>query len=300
VSKTNVLSRSYQSDGPFFWLLPLAVVSLGVFVLPIIQIVGMSFTEATFRDPSDAFTLASYGKLFSNPDFVSMLVVTLAFVVPSVILQVILGFAIAMFIDSAGDRRLPGTMIVRTAVLAAWALPGVVAGVVWKMMFSELDNGLVMTLVRFVSPEAQPRFLSSSVPALVSCVVANVWRGTAYSMILIYAGLKTFPKELYEAAVIDRANLWQRLFKITIPVLSPLLLICVLLITVQTFNTFDLLRALTGGGPGRSTEVIVLNIYRTIFTEFDLGRGSATAMVLLAINILMTWVYFRFLTNKEE
>ncbi len=298
------MRRSLSSDSfsanPAPWLLPLSLVCILVFVFPILQIVRLSFSESTLLKTSSGFSLASYSGLFRSPDFLSMLATTLIFVGASVVLQVTLGFAIAMFIDSGADRGIKGTMIVRTAVLAAWALPGVVTGVVWKMMFSEMDSGPLTALAKLIDPAFRPQFLSSPAPALVASIVANVWRGTAYSMILIYAGLKTFPRELYEAAIIDRANAVQRLFKVTIPVLAPLLLICVLLVTVQTFNTFDLLRALTGGGPGKSTEVIALGIYRTIFNEFDLGRGSATAMILLAINVGMTWVYFRYLAGTED
>lgn len=293
------IPRSIQ-DTAVPWLVPLALVCMLVFVFPIIQIVRLSFTVSTLTQPSSGFTLASYASLVSSPDFFSMLGTTMLFVGASVIFQVGLGFSIAMFIDSGVERKMFGTMIVRTAVLAAWALPGVVAGVVWKMVFSEMDSGPLSALVHLVDPGFRPNYLSSPGPALVASTVANIWRGTAYSMILIYAGLKTFPKELKEAAIIDRTNAVQRLFLITLPVLAPLLLICVLLVTVQTFNTFDLLRALTGGGPGKSTEVIALSIYRTIFVEFDLGRGSATAMVLLGINVVMTWVYFKYLARVED
>ncbi len=294
------LSRNSFTVNPTPWLLPLALVCLLVFVYPIFQIVRLSFTESTLIETSNAFSLKSYASLFRSPDFVSMLAITLIFVGASVVFQVGLGFAVAMFIDSGSERGIKGTMIVRTAVLAAWALPGVVTGVVWKMMFSEMDSGPLTALVRLLDPGFRPQFLSSPAPALVASIVANIWRGTAYSMILIYAGLKTFPKELHEAAIIDRANAFQRLVKVTIPVLAPLLLICVLLVTVQTFNTFDLLRAMTGGGPGKSTEVIALGIYRTIFNDFELGKGAATAMILLAINVAMTWVYFRYIAGTEE
>lgn len=282
------------------WLLPLALVCVGVFVVPVFQILQLSFTDSTLVKEGHEFTLKAYATLLTSPDFGSILVTTLVFVAASVLLQVFLGLGIALYLDHGNQRGYRGMLIVRTAVLAAWAIPGVVIGVVWKMMFSELDSGLMTTLAHFVNPDARLQFLSSPIGALVSSIVANVWRGTAYSMILLYAGLMTFPNDLNEASQIDGAGTFRRLFQIKLPVLAPLFLICVLLVTVQTFNTFDMLMALTGGGPGRATEVIALNIYKTIFTEFDLGRGAASAMLLLVINVVMTWVYFRFLKGGEE
>ncbi len=289
------VSRSLHEGTLLLWLLPLAIVCISVFVIPVIQIVRWSFSDSTLMKEGHELSLRAYIALLSSNDFMSILRTTLIFVVASVLLQVALGFVIALFLDYGNRRGLRGTIIVRTAVLVSWAIPGVVAGVIWKMMFSEMDSGLITSLAHFIVPTSRPRFLSSPAAALASSVVANVWRGTAYSMILLYAGLMTFPNDLNEASQIDGANAFQRLFQIKIPVLAPLFLICILLVTVQTFNTFDMLMALTGGGPGRGTEVLALYIYKTIFTELNLGRGSAAAMLLLLINVAMTWVYFRFL-----
>jgi len=292
--------RVREDRGLALWLLPLALLCIAVFVIPVFQILRLSFSASTLMKAGKGLSLETYSRLFSSPDFLSIMLTTLIFVVASVALQVALGFAIALYLDHGRSQGYRGMLLVRTAVLAAWAIPGVVIGVVWKMLFSELDSGLVMSLVRLVAPGARPQFLSSPVPALVSSIVANVWRGTAYSMILLYAGLMTFPRELDEAAHLDGAGALRLLFRIKLPILAPLFLICILLVTVQTFNTFDMLMALTGGGPGRSTEVLALNIYKTIFTEFDLSRGGAAAMVLLLVNLGITWVYFRFLKGRAE
>lgn len=294
------LSHINNEKNLMVWMLPLTVLCIGVFVIPIFQIIRLSFTESTLIQTAEGFSLNSYVSLFTNRDFLSIMGVTLIFVCFSVLLQVVIGFAIALYLDYGAKHGYRGmTIIVRMAVLAAWAIPGVVIGVMWKMLFSEMDSGLIMAISRLVVPAARPRFLSSPVGAMISSIVANVWRGTAYSMIMLYAGLMTFPRELDEAAEIDGAHAGKRLFMIKLPVLAPLFMICILLVTIQTFNTFDMLMALTGGGPGRSTEVMALHIYHTIFTEFDLGRGSAAAVFLLLINVGITWIYFRFLKDKE-
>jgi multiple sugar transport system permease protein len=143
-------------------------------------------------------------------------------------------------------------------------------------------------------------FLSDPEIALASVTIANIWRGTAFSMILVYAGLQTIPGDVLEAAKIDGATAFQRVTLVTLPLLAPILFIDLVIVSIETFNTFDMVLALTGGGPGRSTEVIALSIYDQIFAQFDLGQGAATAMLLLVVSVIITIVYIRILQREEE
>jgi multiple sugar transport system permease protein len=280
---------------PIPWLLPLALVLIFVFLYPIFEIVRLSFTDASLVEKDYSYTLESYISLFTSPGFVKMLWVTGIFVFFSVAFQVVFGFMIALMVDQGAKRNLAGTVVTRTAVLSAWAIPGVIIGIIWSLLYAETQSGILNYFLSFVGVDHPVAFLSDPVNALISVIVANVWRGTAFSMIFIYAGLQTFPNDVLEAARIDGASAFQRLFKVVIPILKPIILVNLIVITVQTFNTFDMVMALTGGGPGRSTEVIALSIYTQIFHQFNLGQGAATAVVLLMINIAMTIVYFRFL-----
>lgn len=286
-------------NSPVPWLLPLGLVLSLVFLYPILEIVRLSFTNANLVEAEYQYTLQSYISLFTLPGFGKMLWITALFVGFSVFFQMALGFIIALLIDQGTKRKVAGTIVTRTAVLTAWAIPGVVIGVIWRMLYSETDAGILTYLFSLSGFDQAIPFLSDPNVALTSVTIANIWRGTAFSMILIYAGLQTFPNDVLEAAQMDGANAWQRLFKVIIPVLSPILMINLIIITVQTFNTFDMVMALTGGGPGKSTEVIALSIYNSIFHTFELGRGAATAVVLLAINIIMTMVYFRFIEKGQ-
>jgi multiple sugar transport system permease protein len=282
-------------DGPIPWLLPLMAILLFVFVYPIVEIVRISFTDANLVESEYSYTLDSYIGVFSSPGFIEMLLVTGVFVFGSVLFQIVLGFLIALLVDQGTKRRLVGTVVTRTAVLSAWAIPGVVIGMIWKLLYSETESGVLNYALTFVGVTDPVAFLSEPSAALISVTVANIWRGTAFSMIFIYAALQTLPNDVIEAAKIDGATAWQRLVKVIVPILKPIILINLIVITVQTFNTFDMVMALTSGGPGRSTEVIALAIYNSIFHTFDLGHGAATAVVLLAINIFMTIVYFRYI-----
>jgi multiple sugar transport system permease protein len=284
-------------NSPVPWLLPLAIILLLVFVYPILEVVRLSFTNANLLEKEYEYTVDSYITLFQSPGFGEMIVVTVVFVAASVIFQLVLGFIIALLVDQGIKRKLPGTIITRTSVLCAWAIPGVVIGIIWKMLYNESDAGIINYIFNWFGSGNIP-FLSDPIYALASVTIANVWRGTAFSMIILYAGIQTLPNDVLEAAKIDGAGAWQRLFKVVIPILAPIIMINLILITVYGFNTFDMVMSLTGGGPGRSTEVIALNIHSSIFRLFDLGKGAATAVVLLSINIVMTLVYFRFMEKK--
>lgn len=285
-------------DSPLPWLLPLAAILAVTFLYPVFEIARLSFTNASLVGNGYSYTLDSYLSLFGSPRFVSMLRVTGIFVVASVVFQMLLGFLIALMIDQGTKRGLSGTVVTRTAVLSAWAIPGVIIGIIWSILYEQSAAGILNYLFSFVGFGAIP-FLSDPEFALVSVIVANIWRGTAFSMILIYAGLQTLPQDVLEAARVDGANAFQRLFRVVLPILAPMLFITLIIVTIETFNTFDMVLALTGGGPGRSTEVIALSIYNQIFQQFDLGVGAATAMLLLTINVVMTVVYIVFLERDE-
>jgi multiple sugar transport system permease protein len=224
--------------------------------------------------------------------------VTFTFVAASVLLQLILGLLVAMALHRGVKRGLPGVAAVRVIVLASWIVPGVAGGIVWQLMFNEASYGFLNGILRAAAlpPVA---WLSDPDLAIWSAVLANVWRGTAFSMILLYAGLVVIPASLYEAAEVDGANALQQFWYITLPQLRPILLINTILISIFTLNTFDLILPLTGGGPGRATEVLALYAYNTVFRNFDLSNGAVLAVLLLAISIAFTLFYVRLLPEEK-
>lgn len=288
--------RAGQS--PVLWLLPLFAVLCVFYLIPLADVIKTSFTDATMTNPGGhGFTLSSYVKVFQDEAFWDVMFVTFFFVGFSVIFQFLLGFLIALVVDAAEARMLKGTVLTRTISLVSWAIPGVAIGIIWKIMYAESGSGILNYLLSLLGI-SQVAFLSNPKIALLSTSIANVWRGTAQSMILLYAGVKTVDRQLLEAASIDGASVWKRLIHITIPGMKPVIMINLLLNIINTFNTFDMIMPLTGGGPGRSTEVLVLSVYRNIFQQLDLGRGCAVAVILLAINVIFSIFYF--ILNRGE
>lgn len=284
---------------PILWLLPLTVILLAIFVFPIFEIARLSFTNANLVGSDYEYTFSSYASLLTSPYFFNMLTVTAIFVFVSVAFQMIFGFLIALAVDQGARRGMTASIVTRTAVLSAWAIPGVLIGVIWSILYQQSAGGILNYILSLVGLGPVP-FLSDPEIALASVTIANIWRGTAFSMILVYAGLQTIPGDVIEAAKIDGANAFQRMTRITLPLIAPILFINLVIVSIETFNTFDMVLALTGGGPGRSTEVIALSIYNQIFAQFNLGQGAATAVLLLVISVIMTIVYIRLLQREEE
>jgi multiple sugar transport system permease protein len=290
--------RRRLSERPLIWLLPLALLLFVSYVYPAIDVVRYSFTNATLLNPEFDYTAASYQAVTGNPDLPGILWVTFIFVVASVILQLTLGLLVAMALHRGVKRHLPGVSAVRIIILSAWIVPGVAAGIVWQLMFNEASYGFLNAVLRGVGV-APVAWLSDPSMAVWSAVIANVWRGTAFSMILLYAGLLVIPSSLYEAASVDGATAIKQFWYITLPQLRPILLINTILISIFTLNTFDLILPLTGGGPGRATEVLALYAYNTVFRNFDLSNGAVLAVILLLISLVFTLFYVRLLPKEE-
>jgi len=296
------LERGWEAvlDHPLVWLAP-TLVLLAVFQLyPMLEALRMSLTDASLLEPgADYVGLANYLDLLTDPEFWGMLRVTAIYAFASVVFHVLLGLVLAVAIDYGVRRGLYGNVSTRVAVLLAWVVPGIIIGLVWKVMLVESSFGAVNHFLGLVDVGPVP-FRSNPTLALVSTIVAGTWRGTAFTMIMIYGGLQRIPRELYEAARMDGAGRWARFRYVTIPQLKPVIFVTVVLVTIYALNTFDLIFALTGGGPGRATQVLSLFMYQEAFTDYKMGRAAAVAVVMLVINLVLTGAYVYAFDVTEE
>jgi multiple sugar transport system permease protein len=284
-------------DRPTLWMAPLLAIVTLFYVYPAFEVLRYSVTNASLQRPSYAYTPHTFVSVLSDPSLYKVIRVTAIFVVASIVLQLVLGMVVAVAANRARRRRLLGMVVVRSVVLSAWVMPGVVIGIVWAIILNDASYGLANLLLAAVGL-GPVSWLSTTNTALMSIIIANVWRGTAFSMILQYAGLQTIPDELYEAAEVDGANVLQSFWHITIPQLRPILMINIILITISTLNTFDLILPLTGGGPGQATEVLALHTYNVIFREYSLSGGAVLAVIMLAISLIVTVGYQRLLRTE--
>jgi multiple sugar transport system permease protein len=281
-------------DRPLVWLAPLLLLMAALYLYPLVDVTRLSLADASDAATRAHYTLASYRSVIGSAEFLMMTRVTSIFVAASITGQSVFGLLIAVLVCEGERRRLPGAAIVRAVVLVGWVLPGVVIGIIWKLLLDESGAGILASAASLVGMR-NPTFLSAPVPALFWVTIANIWRGTAFSMIMQYAGMKTVPPELYEASTVDGAGALQKFRYVTLPSLRGILLINLVLSTIATLNTFDMVLPLTGGGPGRATEVVALYIYHLVFLEFQFGRGAAVAVMLMTIGLVLSACYARAL-----
>jgi multiple sugar transport system permease protein len=280
------------------WLAPLAVLATLFFLWPVLNVIRLAFTNTTLLRDGYSYTLQTFSQAFTDPALPSVLGVTAIFVVASVTGQLLLGLLIALIMQRAVERKLRGAVLVRSVVLSAWVMPGILIGVVWQIVLNEGPFGLVNSALGAVGM-GPVSWLSDTKLAVVSAVTANIWRGTAFTMLLLYAALHTVNRELVDAVHVDGAGRLRTLWHVTLPQIRPVLLVNVILITIATLNTFDMILALTGGGPAQATEVLALHTYNSVFVNFNLAGGCVFALLLLFASLILTMLYRRLLREEE-
>jgi ABC-type sugar transport system permease subunit len=216
---------------------------------------------------------------------------TVAFAAISVALEVGLGLALALTLD--GLRR--GRALARVVVLLPWALPAVVAALIWRFLFDS-ESGLISAAAAATGlVDARFDWFSHPYAAWVPIVLGDVWKTTPFVALLLLAGLQTIDPALHEAARLDGAGPWRRFVRVTLPLLRPALLVALVFRTLDAFRVFDLVYVLTGGGPGTATEVVSITAFTALFQDLRFGYGSALSMLVFAGSFLLAVVYVRLI-----
>ena len=277
------------------FLAPALVLITLFYFAPAIMAFVYSFTDKALvgiKSNNYSFVgLKNYIKMFSDDRFLESLVNTILFLVCSAVVgQQVLGFFIAKFMQhqSKGFQRVVGT-----CVLLGWVTPEVVVAFVFFAFFNTTGslNGVLGTL-------GIPPIAWLFDYAMLAVILANIWRGTAFSMLMYQSALSNVSDSVIEAAKIDGANSWQKLIRITLPIIKGTIATNTILVTLQTLGLFGLIYALTGGGPGYDTTTIPIYMYQKSFVSYQLGYGTAMAIVLLLFGILLSAFYMK--SFKQE
>jgi multiple sugar transport system permease protein len=275
-----------------------AVVLLAVFLAgPVLWAFHASFTNAGLtgrnaRNP-DWIGLENYQRLLADPVFPLSLGLTVVFVLGSAVLgQNLLGLALAVLMRRA---RRAVSAVVGTAVVAAWVLPEIVAAFAAYAYFSR--EGTLNQLLGGLGL-GQPDWLYSW--PMVAVVLANTWRGTAFSMLVYRAALNDISSEVAEAAQMDGAGGWQRLAYITLPMIRGSIATNLMLITLQTLAVFTLIWVMTAGGPANASSTLPILAYQEAFKFGDIGYGTAAATVLILIGAAFGAIYIRLLRESQR
>jgi multiple sugar transport system permease protein len=273
------------------WLLGLVLFVLG----PMLASLAFSLTRWDLLSPPRFIGLRNYERLLTgDPLFWQALKVTAVYTLFYVPIDLLGGLGLALLVN----QKVRGISVFRTVFYLPSVLAGVAYVVLWMWIFNP-QAGLINTLLRYVGIQG-PRWLASPDWALPALLIMSLW-GIGRSMVLFLAGLQDIPEQLYEAAEIDGANRWQGFWRITLPLLTPVIFFNLVLSIISTFQTFTSAFVATDGGPLDSTLFYVLYLYRQAFQFFNMGYASALAWVLFAIILVLTllvvrssdrWVYY--------
>ncbi len=278
-------------------MLPAAVLLIGFMLGPILYSLYLAFTDSAIRGDGASDTrfvgFSNFTDAFTDGDFWNSVALTLVFtVVSAVIGQNVMGMLLALLMERA-HRIL--SFAVTSVVIAAWILPEVVAGYLLYTFFA--DEGSLNTILAGIGLPTQNLLFSAPILAVS---FANIWRGTAFSMLVYSAALSSVPGDVYESAALDGAGAVRRFRSITLPLLRPAIATNLMLTTLQTLSVFGLIFIMTGGGPARQSQTLPLYMYEQAFSYGQLGYGTAVALLLLLIGAAASLVYLRLLPEEDK
>jgi len=280
-----------RQDPVWRFLLP-SFLFIGVFSLyPIIESFRLSFYRMILTMPwlgAKFVGWENYRDLATDPVARGSFVTSLLFVAVTTPIEVLVGLAMALVLNESFRGR--GWL--RAIVLIPWAVPTVVSSQMWRFIFNDrygLFNYLIFgsATQNYWAPLAEPGL------ALMAVMLADIWKTSSFAGLILLAGLQGIPGELYEAAAIDGATTWQKFRHVTLPLLRPALLLALLFRTIDALKVFDLVFVMTQGGPADTTNILQFYGYKKIFAEGMIGYGSAIAVAVFAISLLLSILYLR-------
>jgi multiple sugar transport system permease protein len=298
---------------PYILLIPIFLYFALFLAYPLYQVTQNSFFNMSMLNPFyrtwagldnyiwlfNSINLFSIGSNYSY--FIQSLLTTIPWLIGSVSLKVVFGLLGALLLNS---EFLMGKKVYRALVIVPWAIPWALAAMMWKWTLNGqfgIVNSLLFSLHIINTPIS---FLSTPISAFITTFITDAWAGLPFMIIMILSGLQSIPEELYEAATLDGANDFKKLYKITLPSLKTVLLTVSLLSVVWTFNSFDFIWVLTGGGPVNSTTTLPIAIYNVSFGDVGIsgGIGKASAMTIVQVIIvsIISVFYVKTLGSGEE
>ena len=286
-----------SSRGALWFVLPSFFFVALFSIFPVIESIRWSFYRSILTLPwlgQKMVGLENYTDLLTDLVARGAFWTTLLFIGVTIPAELLLGLGIALVLN----RSFRGRGLLRAIVLVPWAIPTVVASQMWRFIFND-RYGLVNFVIfgndtsRYLAPLADPGF------ALGAIMIAEVWKTTPFAALIVLAGLQSIPEDLYEAAQVDGASPWQQFRHITLPLLTPALLLALLFRTIDALRVFDLVYVMTQGGPADATNVLQFYGYKKTFAEGMVGYGSAIAVAVFLLSLALSLIYLRALSSSR-
>lgn len=265
-------------------------------ILPIMTGANASFRDWSLHDPQMTWVgFKHYVYVLTDAGFVwTVMPNTIFFMVISVACSLVFGLALALLLN----RNFPGRAVVQTILLLPLMVAPVVAAIMIRWMFND-QFGIVNVVLELVGLPGQP-WLAQRWTAFSVILFADIWLWTPWFALLLLAGLQSLPREPFEAAAIDGASRWRVFRYLTVPMLRPVMVVCIVIRAIDAFRTFDIVWTISQGGPARSTELFSIYAYIEAFQAMNFARGSAAAMIGAAVIVVLAMIIFRVLNRWAE
>jgi trehalose/maltose transport system permease protein len=278
----------------YYMILPALIIIVAIAFFPIMYSVLLSVTSSTITGFGSFVGAENYVEMFQNEDFWEGLKNTIIFTVASVALEFIIGLGIALAIN----RAFRGRGLVRAAVLVPWAFPTVISAVMWRLMFQD-QIGVINEVANGIGLISEP-ILSDTTLLLLGAIFVDVWKTTPFMALLLLAGLQTIPGDVYEAARVDGANVMQRFFRITMPLLKGTILVALLFRTLDAYRVYDLFWVMSG----QQLESLSTFVFKSVrVSQLLFAQGNAASVFIFVTAFLIALIFikvFGMQTSAEE
>jgi multiple sugar transport system permease protein len=277
---------------------PALVIILALTIYPILNSFWLSLHQYSLRRPDSVpfVGLGNYWQLLQQKEFWHSLQVTLTFTFWQTLIVLVLSIGISLVLN----EPFHGRGFVRALVLLPWAIPGVVSALMWRWVFNGQIGILNGALYSLGIIDDYHSWLIDERTTYPSLIFADVWNTFPFSTLIMLAALQAIPGELYDAARVDRAGVWNRFRHVTLPWLTHPILIVLILQTLSGLRLFDLIYLLTGGGPGDATTTLGYLVYQTSFLSYDFGMGNAYAYVMALLTLVLAILYMKLLWRRGD
>ncbi|MEG1756421.1 MAG: sugar ABC transporter permease [Clostridia bacterium] len=274
------------------FLIPLLVFQVLVYAIPIGSTICSAFTN-TVGPTAGQFTMTGNFKRVAD-DLLPIILRTLVWTFGSILPAMVIGLGAAYFFR----RKFFGQKLCISICLIPYTIPLIIVAACWYFMFQP-NFGLLNTIFQKLNITQESFQFFTKDRAMISVIIARIWRSMPFAFLSFYAAIREIPQEHYEAASIDGAGEWKQFLYITLPQLRPVALSTGIILTVWTFLVFDIISALTGGGPGTTTTILPIAIYREMFAMHDAGAASALSLISITIMSILTVLYWRFMEREN-
>jgi multiple sugar transport system permease protein len=280
----------------YLYLLPTAAIMLAILGFPLLDTIRLSATDTRLIGTGEFVGVDNFTALLASPLFWRTLQRTIIWTITSVGLKTIIGLGGALLLNES----FTGRSLARTLTLLPWIVPIAIGAIAWTWLYNGQHGLITGILLRLNLIDKPFEILAGKTSAFMAAVINDVWVGVPFMTIIILAGLQAIPADLYEAARVDGANRWRRFIHITLPQLKIVLLMATLLSAVWTFNSFDIIWVMTGGGPRDATTTLVIQTFRTAFGSFKFGQASALAVIIFVVLAIISMFYFKQVNLEES